>query len=180
MSRQLPPRPNLEHLKNQAKEKLERLQTLNPDAKLADALHAVAREYGFATWPQLKAHVVALSVETRSPFAGNWIGETALLQFDVDGQEVTITDVSPDGKEQRSKNTLQADGLEHASDYGYGIKATWLSPNVLETVVTKDREVVGMVRYEVSTDSRTLTLEAESRNHNQYPATSQRAVLVRE
>lgn len=57
MSRILPQRPNLEHLKDQAKTLLREMQERNPDAQLTDAQFAIAREYGFASWPRLKAHV---------------------------------------------------------------------------------------------------------------------------
>ena len=53
----LPPRPNLEHLKNEAKQRLKALRSQDPQAKLAVAQLAVARDYGFASWRQLKAHV---------------------------------------------------------------------------------------------------------------------------
>jgi hypothetical protein len=59
MSLILPPRPSLDHLKKQAKQRLERLHASSPRAQLADAQHALAREYGFASWPKLKAHVEA-------------------------------------------------------------------------------------------------------------------------
>ena len=55
MSHELPAKPNLEHLKKQAKELLRTM----PQGKLADAQHALAIEYGFATWAKLKAHVEA-------------------------------------------------------------------------------------------------------------------------
>ena len=55
--RSLPERPNLEHLKNEAKQRLKALRIDQPDTKLAAAQLAVAREYGFASWRQLKAHV---------------------------------------------------------------------------------------------------------------------------
>jgi ankyrin repeat protein len=58
MSRQLPQKPNLEYLKKQAKEMLRAM----PASKLADAQHALANEYGFATWAKLKAHVDALGM----------------------------------------------------------------------------------------------------------------------
>jgi ankyrin repeat protein len=74
MSRTLPEKPNLEHLRNQAKDLLRRYQAHDPEAiqrfaaisttaapKLADALHAVALAYGFATWPKLKDHVQSLT-----------------------------------------------------------------------------------------------------------------------
>jgi hypothetical protein len=75
--RELPARPNLEHLKNQARTLLR--QGLASDAsaiarfaafgittttpKLADALHIIAREYGFDTWPALKLHIEVASEE---------------------------------------------------------------------------------------------------------------------
>jgi hypothetical protein len=72
MSSELPVRPNLEHLKKQARQRLRRLQLHEPGAQLADAQHAVAREYGFASWPKLKAHVDALTStgERTQPPAG--------------------------------------------------------------------------------------------------------------
>ncbi len=56
MSRRLPAKPNLEHLKKQAKELLRSM----PQGKLADAQHTLAKDYGFVTWAELKAHVEAL------------------------------------------------------------------------------------------------------------------------
>ena len=64
MSRQLPEKPNLEHLKKQAKDLLRQLQqndTAAESAKLADAQHLIAREYGFANWAKLKEHVEAVA-----------------------------------------------------------------------------------------------------------------------
>ena len=69
--RELPARPNLEHLKKQARVLLRERLASDPSAaalfasaniesdnpKIADALHVVAREYGFETWPALKVHV---------------------------------------------------------------------------------------------------------------------------
>ena len=57
MPRDLPDRPDLEHLKKQAKALLRELRQRDANASLADALHALARDYGFASWPKLKAHV---------------------------------------------------------------------------------------------------------------------------
>jgi hypothetical protein len=61
MSRQLPSRPNLDHLRKQAKDLLDDIQKANPGWKLADAQHAIARGYGFASWPRLKSHVESLA-----------------------------------------------------------------------------------------------------------------------
>lgn len=51
--RPLPDRPNLRHLKDQAKDLLKTAAA----ASLADAQFQIARLYGFASWPKLKAHV---------------------------------------------------------------------------------------------------------------------------
>ena len=64
MSRQLPEKPNLEHLKKQAKDLLRVLQRGDaaPESpKLADAQHLIAREYGFANWAKLKEHVESVA-----------------------------------------------------------------------------------------------------------------------
>ena len=57
MARALPERPNLDHLKNEAKALLKTLRESDPAAKLTDAQRALAREYGFPTWAKLRAHV---------------------------------------------------------------------------------------------------------------------------
>ena len=56
-ARALPVQPNLEHLKNEAKQRLRALRETDSTAKLADAQFQIAREYGFASWRQLKAEV---------------------------------------------------------------------------------------------------------------------------
>ena len=67
---QLPDRPSLEQLRKQAKDLLRAFRTGDPaaaerlgadgDPILADAQLAIAREYGFASWPRLVEHVTAL------------------------------------------------------------------------------------------------------------------------
>ena len=81
MSKQLPPSPNLEQLKKQAKSLLKRQQAADSEAltrirenhprwrslleeqvaaspfALADAQLVIASEYGFASWSKLQAHV---------------------------------------------------------------------------------------------------------------------------
>ncbi len=56
-SRRLPARPNLEHLKNEAKKHLKLVRKTNPSTKLTGAQLAIARAYGFSSWRALKAHV---------------------------------------------------------------------------------------------------------------------------
>jgi hypothetical protein len=54
--RPLPDRPNLRHLKAQAKD----LFKAGTAASITDAQFKIARLYGFASWPKLKAHVDSL------------------------------------------------------------------------------------------------------------------------
>jgi hypothetical protein len=61
VSQQLPSRPSLAHLKKQAKTLLDQLRRTNPDCTLVAAQHALARDYGFDSWPQLKRHVELLA-----------------------------------------------------------------------------------------------------------------------
>jgi ankyrin repeat protein len=73
MKRELPQEPNLEQLKNQAKDLLKAHKTGDPEViqrvreshpsrsgaklRLSDAQLVIAREYGFPSWPRLKKHV---------------------------------------------------------------------------------------------------------------------------
>lgn len=52
-SRPLPAHPSLEFERKRAKRALRELRGTSPDAKLADAQFAIAREYGFSSWPKL-------------------------------------------------------------------------------------------------------------------------------
>jgi Family of unknown function (DUF5990)/Domain of unknown function (DUF5655) len=79
---QLPTRPDLEQLRRQARElyraalggdahALRRLRQVSGPVTLSAAQFAIARDYGFASWPQLKAEV-----EQRRAQAANLAGET--------------------------------------------------------------------------------------------------------
>lgn len=92
MSKSLPSRPSLEQLKTQAKELLKALRADEPAAlqrfseyhpegrhvgtsardaswSLSDAQLVIAREYGAASWPDLREHVAAKLVATGDPMA---------------------------------------------------------------------------------------------------------------
>ena len=107
MDTQLPSRPNLDHLRRQAKSLLASLAAGDPDAprafqehlpaakgmsdaqvraagfRLADAQSAVARRTGFASWPQLARHIEQLRA-----LEGSW---------SFDSLEVEGTPVPPAG-----------------------------------------------------------------------------------
>jgi ankyrin repeat protein len=57
--KQLPPRPNLDQLKRQAKELLQ----AGKARALHDAQTMIAREYGFSSWNALRDHVEAVTLE---------------------------------------------------------------------------------------------------------------------
>ncbi|HEY2431215.1 MAG TPA: TIGR03067 domain-containing protein [Vicinamibacterales bacterium] len=77
--KRLPARPNLEHLRRQAKVLLPTLRERHPAARLADAQLAVARESGFASWPRLSRYVDHLR-----GLEGEWRFET----LDVEGSQM--------------------------------------------------------------------------------------------
>ncbi len=56
-SHELPARANLEHLRNEAKQRLRELRARDDAARLSDAQLLVARAYGFPSWRRLKAAV---------------------------------------------------------------------------------------------------------------------------
>ena len=79
MTRKLPARPNLDHLRSQAKKLLEekrRTGEARAGFRLADAQLEIARKSGFASWPGLARHVEQLrSLE----------GEWSFASLEVDG-----------------------------------------------------------------------------------------------
>jgi uncharacterized protein (TIGR03067 family) len=103
MAKNLPPRPNLDHLRRQAKALLSAMQAGDPAAaavirdhlpaakgmtaeqvcragfRLADAQSAVARKTGFASWPQLARHVEQLRA-----LEGMWV----FTHLEIDGNAV--------------------------------------------------------------------------------------------
>ena len=180
MSRDLPARPNLDHLRKQAKTLLHTLQQQDPGSRLADAQHAIAREYGFPSWPRLKAHIERETGNAPNPFVGQWTADlsrsklhplnnlrSASIAVDVEGAEVTLDYVMVDasGRTDRAVNTFVADGNEHPSEnrYGFVLRARWLGSRGLEAVLSRNGEFEGRVEYVVSQDSDTLTLSASWR-----------------
>src|SRR4029453_16590666 len=158
---QLPEHANLEHLKKQAKAFLPELQRQKPEAKLADALHAVARQYGFSTWPLLKEHLGDGSpdeTEAENPFAGVWKAnveqskrhpaypfESATVTIAVSGDAYTISQevMEPSGQPQRSTSTIQVGVEERTPEIGgYSVVAKRIASRVIDVTATKDGLIV--------------------------------------
>jgi hypothetical protein len=189
MTRDLPRRPNLEHLRKQARTILPELQRVRPDAKLADALHAVARDYGFGSWPRLKAYVQSLpdpglGAIPVHPLTGAWranVGaskrhalnefRSATLHIQVAGDTVTITQDAIDGlgHEMRDTSVVQVDGQQHQGAHGIGYIARWRGGHGLDVEALEDQRVINHGSYEVSPDGATLIVAT----------TEQRIVLER-
>ena len=89
---QLPDRPNLRHLRDQAKD----LVRSGAAATLAAAQFQLARDYGFASWPKLKQHVESLEQagELRQAISRRDMARIdALLTAHPDLRQVLIDDV---------------------------------------------------------------------------------------
>jgi hypothetical protein len=190
MSRQLPDFPNLEHLKKQAKERLEELQRRDPSLRLADAQHTLAHEYGFASWPKLRAHAES----TKRSLAGRWgpnltkSTQHPLNPFRMASLNISITgkraifafvSVDPRGEHHRGEPAIIIDGHHHATDRGVGYVANWVGPRVLEVTATKDGRTTGRGLYEVSPSGQTLTVSYQMSSPTGLPQVEHRLVFDR-
>jgi uncharacterized protein (TIGR03067 family) len=79
VSKKLPARPSLEHLRSQAKQLLADRKRRNAAFRLADAQLAIARQWGFPSWPALSRHVQQLR---------DLEGEWHIDSLEVDGQRM--------------------------------------------------------------------------------------------
>jgi hypothetical protein len=173
MSRNLPARPNLEYLKKEAKDLLARLQQQDPTAQLVDAQHALARDYGFDSWPKLKVHVETVTAPEASPFTGRWIADVsrstrhplnlfqrATMVFAVRGNAVEVSNevVEASGKVVRGRYTFLADGVDYPQTHDISLTAWWRDKRTLDTRATQQGKVVGRGSYAVSADGRELTI----------------------
>jgi ankyrin repeat protein len=99
--RPLPDRPNLRHLKDQAKDLLK----AGGATSIANAQFQTARLYGFASWPKLKAHVESFE-------------ETGQLKQAIDANDIA-----------RVKSMMTRNQAMHRAPLGYGEDGplTWVA-----------------------------------------------------
>jgi hypothetical protein len=99
--RPLPERPDLRHLKDQAKDLLKS----GAAASLADAQFQIARLYGFPSWPKLKSHVESFA-------------ETGQLKQAIDTNDIA-----------RVKAMMTRNPALHSAPLGYGKDGplTWVA-----------------------------------------------------
>jgi hypothetical protein len=138
MSQRLPPRPNLEHLKKQAKDVLRVSRHRSPRWSLADAQHALARGYGFPSWPDLKVHVESLRHQR---------GRAASSAPRV--QEDTTTDNA-----RRTPKTATQDRSDRSS---HPIAGTWAARQATGSQEHRQIPADVVVEFELTDDIVTLT-----------------------
>jgi hypothetical protein len=120
--RQLPEHPDLRHLKDQAKDLLRAGQA----ASLANAQLQVARHYGFASWPKLKAQVESLQTVGQLKLAIDSNDVERVRQMMARNPEVHR---APLGYGKNGPLTWVAECREHPGrkqspgKYSYGLKA---------------------------------------------------------
>jgi hypothetical protein len=100
-SRFLPDRPNLRHLRDQAKDLLKAGGAIS----LADAQFQIAHLYGFASWPKLKAHVESFE-------------EVGQLKQAIDANDI-----------EQVKTMMTRNPVLHSAPLGYGKDGplTWVA-----------------------------------------------------
>jgi len=138
MSRELPAKPNLEHLKKQAKDLLRECQqgdaaaivrfrefSVGASPKLADAQHVIARDYGFATWTKLKEHVESL---VRAPEPAEMLSAA-----------VRASDAVKTARVLKNHPELKAQINEPMANYGDGMQA------LLAAVQRSDRRTIDVL-----------------------------------
>ncbi len=111
---QLPDRPNLRHLRDQAK-KLVRAGGL----MLAEAQLQIARLYGFPSWPQLRQHVEALDAteQLKRAIAANDLARVdALLTATPASRQVLSEELPPPGPDRAAMFELL---VRHGADVNW-------------------------------------------------------------
>ena len=130
-SRQLPDRPNLRHLKDQASD----LVRAGAATSITDAQFKIARLYGFASWPKLKAHIDSLeeigqlkqAIDTndldrvRTMMTRNPALHSAPLGYGKDGPLTWVAECRvPRESPGQARLAIAAWMLEHGSDVHQG------------------------------------------------------------
>ena len=191
MSQRLPTLPNLGYLKKQAKDVLRLSRHRSPQWRLADAQHALARGYGFASWPKLKRHVESVTREppdnavgesitaapagqrrVRHPIVGTWatrqptMGDV-VVEFELADDTVTLTQIAVDaaGGGSAMKMAIHVDGRDHPIQFGdeYLLQARWTDARTLETLLKLGESIVTKGTYEVSADGQVLVVSTSER-----------------
>jgi ankyrin repeat protein len=97
MTAQLPAAPSLEHLRKQAKDLVRERREGPEPLRLSDAQRIVAREYGFASWPRLKAYVDRTSAHPGLAYA--FVDDVGYYEDRAEGLRSVVASGLPSGAE---------------------------------------------------------------------------------
>lgn len=122
---QLPDRPNLRYLRDQAK----KLVRSGAAPTLAQAQFQIARQYGFPSWPKLKQHVESLKKtgQLTQAIAANDVARVdALLTANPELRQFLIDDVSLMAVAQPGRIPMMELLVRHGADVN-GLRWGWFS-----------------------------------------------------
>jgi hypothetical protein len=105
----LPPRPDLDQLKRQAKELLRRQPLLG---RLRDAQRAIAQQYGFVSWDALRTHVESII----SSFSNERVAAQRGLTYDdtLPGTLTSVPVITPDSVRQLKERNVGGVRIEQS------------------------------------------------------------------
>ncbi len=160
--RTLPQAPNLDYLKQQAKDLLAALREEDPSATLSKAQRALAQQYGFRTWTELRAEVErvrskpqtfdrhTVELVSKAFDLGELIESPVLVQSDVMGPWVRLTTGSGSWYAHAVLDWVDVVQAEEAVRLMDAARATGIrAPNALRTKAGALVEEAGEYRWRV-------------------------------
>lgn len=120
---QLPDRPSLRHLRDQAKS----LVRSGSASTIAKAQFQIAQQYGFASWPKLKRHVESLKItgQIKQAIAANDLARVeGLLELNPDLKRVLIDEVPLMEVAQRGRVRMMELLVRYGADVN-GLRWGW-------------------------------------------------------
>ncbi|MCX6123964.1 MAG: 3,4-dihydroxy-2-butanone-4-phosphate synthase [Proteobacteria bacterium] len=150
-TRSFPAHPSLEFLRKQAKDQLHTMQQSNPQVKLADAQWQLAKEYGFASWPKLKA---SITDTPQDQFSGAIralrSGQPVILFDDIGGEN--------EGDFIFAAEKITPEAINFLTKFARGTLCLALAPEQIErlglSLISPDRESPNSPAFTVSIDAR--------------------------
>lgn len=118
--RRLPDHPSIEQLRKQAKDRRNVDRVTDPSATLAQAQHALARDYGYDSWPQLVRDVDARQSARRMLQPADLKSDAKLLWSPGRGTDVwALMQASAEGDVRAVRALLARDPTLVRAQYGY-------------------------------------------------------------
>jgi ankyrin repeat protein len=102
----LPARANLEHLRNEARQRLKTMRSESPAARLSEAQLLVARSYGFPSWRKLKSYVDALNDSGQQLVNAVRAGDLETIRKILDGHPDLVNATADMPRLDRPSDTL--------------------------------------------------------------------------